>query len=252
MNDKLDTTAYYHVAYSRHRIMNPISEERLHFVLSNARLPAKPCVLDVGGGNGTLALLLAKEFDAQVTLVDTSSLWLAKAKKLFDAEGMLGHITFVEKDAAAFLTEENYDLISCLGTTLIYGSFQATLDQLQPMLAEHGSLLIGEATIDRSLPPAYKQYLDSQQWNVPSSRAIIQAIERSGLELAMILTSNRDEWDDYMNLQWIAIRDHARNNPEDAQAQEFLDWALDEQEIFLRYQRHYMDWNVLLIQQSLL
>jgi hypothetical protein len=50
-----------------------------------------------------------------------------------------------------------------------------------------------------------------------------------------------------MSMQWKAVSDHARRHPEDEQAQEFLDWVRDEQEVYLRYQRHWVEWNVMLL-----
>lgn len=240
-----DTTAYYHIAYRRHAIMNPISDDRFLFLAGSCLPSGARRALDIGSGNGHAALLLAEHCGLHVEQVDVSAQWTAEAAARFAARRLADRTTIHCMDAAFFeASPESLDLIVCLGTAAVYGNVTRALEVLAPALTPDGILLLGEATIDAPLPKRYAQHLREQGWHVPSSRELLEAFDATGLEVLMTLRATDDEWDRYMSLQWKAVSDHARAHPTDAQAQEFLEIARDEQELYLRHQRRLMDWTV--------
>jgi SAM-dependent methyltransferase len=243
-----DPVAYYHVAYARHHIMNPLEEKRL---LSAAALCAPQPggrVLDIGSGKGWASLLLAQEWGCHATLVDPSPRWTAEARELFDGAGLSANAEIHEMEATQFAPEDGiFDIVLCLGTTPVYGGFRSTVEALLPALAPGGTLIVGEPTIDVPVPKRFSSFLKEWGWEVPTMRQIMRDCAALGIELLCSLRSTREEWDTYMNLQWLALLDHARANPDNAQAQDFLEWMRDEQEVYLRYQRQYMDWTLMLL-----
>lgn len=248
MSEQLDSAAYYHIAYSSHRIMNPLADDRFLAIAGQCGLGPQSHVLDVGSGNGWPALLLARAWGCHCTQVDVSPQWTGKARALFEEEGRSALTDIHTMDARQFDIEEaQYDLALCLGTAPIYGGFAEALRVFAHAVSHDGFVIIGEPSARMPLPKRYAQYLEMLQWEIHGERQLMRILDESGFELLWNLRSTRDEWDRYMGMQWKAISDHARSRPGDEQAHEFLDWVRDEQEVYLRYQRHWLDWNVMLL-----
>jgi cyclopropane fatty-acyl-phospholipid synthase-like methyltransferase len=246
----LDTVAYFHIAYARHAIMNPLRADRLVALARRCIPSALPRVLDIGSGLGHASLALAAELDAYCVQVDSSPLWTARAEELFARHGMAQRTLILTRDAAAYHPPEaSFDAILCLGTAPIYGGLADALAALSPALRPGGVMIVGEPTIDLPLPRRYKTYIDNQEWAILSSGELLTVAENAGFELLECHRSTAEEWDEYMSLQWAAILDHARAHPGNSEAQEFAEWARDEQEVYLTYQRHYLDWNVIALRE---
>ena len=248
MSEQLDSAAYYHIAYRSHRIMNPIDDQRFLAIAGQCALGSESRVLDIGSGNGWPALLLARAWGCHCTQVDISAQWTEAARALFDGEAC-AHLTDIHTmDARQFDPgEADYDLALCLGTAPVYGGFRETLGVFARAVRHDGFVIIGEPSVRLPLPKRYAQYLAMLQWDIHGERELMRIIDDSGFELLWNLRSTRDEWDRYMGMQWKAVSDHAHAHPGDEQAHEFLDWVRDEQEVYLRYQRHWLEWNVMLL-----
>lgn len=248
MSEQLDSAAYYHIAYRPHRIMNPLDDARFLTLAAECGLGEYSRVLDIGSGNGWSSLLLARAFHCRCTLVDVSEQWTTQARALFASEGLeaLGEIHHM--DARSFYPgDAEFDLVLCLGTAPLYDGFSGALEAFTRVIKPDGYVIIGEPSARLPLPKRYAQYLETLQWDVLGERQLMRAIDDCGFELLWNLRSTADEWDRYMSMQWKAVSDHARLHPDDEQAQEFLDWVRDEQEVYLRYQRHWVEWNVMLL-----
>ena len=245
---EFDSTAYFHAAYSRHGIMNPLGDRRLLDAAGHCGLHSGSRILDIGSGNGWASFLLSRQWGCHATFVDPSPVWTQKAAALFSNNGIENRVELHQLEATDYSYEiESFDLVLCLGTTPVYGGFRQAILSLLPALAPGGMLLIGEPTIDSTPPKRYSNFLAEWGWNVLSISKVLKECDQLGLELLYSVRSTHEEWDNYMNLQWLAIIENARFNPGDEQAQDFLDWMRDEQEVYLRFQRHHMDWNLLLL-----
>jgi SAM-dependent methyltransferase len=248
MSEHLDSAAYYHIAYGPHRIMNPLDDARFMEITSQCGLGPSSRVFDVGSGNGWSALLLAREWNCHCTQVDVSERWTAQARALFAEHGLSDRCEIHCMDAQHFYPgQAEYDLVLCLGTAPLYGGFGDALKVFARAVRPDGYVIIGEPSARLPLPKRYAQYLEMLQWEVHGERQLMRTIDDSGFELLWNLRSTKYEWDRYMSMQWKAVSDHARAHPDDEQAQEFLDWVRDEQEVYLRYQRHWVEWNVMLL-----
>ncbi len=248
MSDYFDHNGYYHVAYERHTIMNPLSEDRMVFLGSQCGLSPRSRILDIGSGKGWASLLLVKEFGAHAVCVDNSERWIAQSKQLFSSTGMSDRAEFHCMDADVMpLGNECYDLILCLGTAAIFGSFEKAIRRLRSALSPHGHLIIGEPSVEKHTPKDYLRYLAESGWILMNAQSLFCQIRDNDYELLHALRSTKAEWDLYMGLQWKAISDNASAHPDDFAAQEYLEWMEDEQEAYLRYQRHFVDWNIFLL-----
>jgi SAM-dependent methyltransferase len=246
----MDFTAYYHIAFRHHTIMNPLSDDVLHQIGWHC-FPDSGRVLDIGSGKGYVSLFFAREHEAYCVQVDSSPIWTEAARQLFAGEELLGSTEIHCMDAADFQAGTGeYHCILCLGTAPVYGGFSDALARLVPALTPDGVLVLGEISTDRPLPGPYRRYLSRQDWEIPSTEEIQRDLAANGLETLFAFRSDSREWDLYMGLQWKAISDYARQHPADEQAAEFLAWARKEQEMYLRYQRHYADWTVYVLRQA--
>lgn len=248
MSEQLNSVEYYHIAYRPHAIMNPLADERLLLLAAQCGLNASSRILDIGSGNGWASLLLCRAYGCHSTQVDVSEQWTGRARALFEAEGLSSATDIHCMDASAFFLEPDaYDLVLCLGTAPVFGGFGPALDAFLGCLKDRGHIIVGETSAEPPLPRRYREYLDSFGWDILPSRTLLREIDEAGLEMLWALRSTHDEWDRYMSMQWSAVSDHARARPDDPQAQEFLEWVRDEQEAYLRFQRHWVDWNVFLL-----
>jgi cyclopropane fatty-acyl-phospholipid synthase-like methyltransferase len=248
MGDTFDSTGYYHVAYRPHAIMNPFSMERMQFLGLHIGVRQDSEILDIGSGKGYTSLVFAKHFGAKTTQVDISPLWIESAKKLFQENRLTRTARFLCMDASLYPIQENsYDMIVCFGTAAIFGQFGQAIRMLVPGLKPEGVLVIGEPSIETYAPKPYRNFLQESGWHVHDAQSLFKEIRKQKLEILFTLRSTKAEWDEYMSLQWKAVSDNARENPDDQEAQEYLDWMYDEQEVYLRYQRHFLDWNVFVL-----
>jgi SAM-dependent methyltransferase len=250
MSDTLDHVGYYHIAYQRHTIMNPLSEDRLTFLGSCCELSSSSRVLDIGSGKGWASLLLAKEFGTRVVMIDNSTVWIGRSKELFAEHNMSDHAEFYCMDASDYVFgERTFDLIICLGTAAIYGSFAHAIRNLRRGVRPGGYVIIGEPTVEKHAPKDYVRYLNESGWVLCNAQTLLEDIRNNEYEMLYALRSTKAEWDAYMGLQWIEISNHAVLNPKDPIAQEYFAWMEDEQEVYLRYQRHFVDWNIFLLRR---
>lgn len=245
MSDTLDTIAYYHVAYRTHRIMNPLSVDRFRSLVTSCGIPPSPRVFDAGCGKGWPSLVLAQSLNAHCLMADTSPLWIQEATALFQAHGLEEHADLRCTDAQTLCDViDPVDVALCLGTAQLFGGFEAALDALLHCVPEGGTIIIGEPSIDGSVPAPYRTYLREAGWEVLRSHMYFDIAISRDLELITVQRASAEEWDEYMGRQWASLKDHATAHPEDPVALDWLDWMRDEQVMYLEYQRRYMTWNV--------
>jgi predicted O-methyltransferase YrrM len=252
MESVLSYAQYYSIAYERMRILNPIPEDAFGLFADLAKLDQSSHILDIGSGKGYTALALTNHAGCVSTQVDISDEWNRRARTLFEQHELLEKTTIIGADASEFTIEkERYDMIICLGNSPIYGGYAQAVEAFMPGLKEQGTILIGEATIREDIPADYQSYLEQLEWILPNEEELILAIEEQNLELLYARRSSVEEWDQYMGMQWTTVNDYIRDHPQDDITGELVDWLRDEQESYLRFQRHFVDWTVYLLRKPL-
>jgi|GEM_PF-1268956 len=248
MHVAFNSIDYYHIAFRDHGLMNPLSEDRLLILAGHCGLGPESRILDVGSGKGRASLLLCRKWRCYSVQVDISEQWTSTARKLFEEQG-LQHRTEIRCEDAAKSSHapHSFDLAVCLGTALLYGGISSAMRNLTKLVRIGGHIILGEPSLDGNPPLRFRQYLDRTGWLIHSSRALLRIMDENRCRLLWSLRSTGEEWDRYMGMQWNAIHEYARQHPGDRQAQYFLEWCRDEQESYLRYQRHHLDWNVFLL-----
>ncbi|TQF69802.1 methyltransferase domain-containing protein [Pseudoalteromonas luteoviolacea] len=98
-------------------------------------------ILDVGGGQGQIALFLAQK-GHHVTLVDISEPMLELAKERAKKQGLLNDMTFVHAPLQEIPKQslKQFDLVLCHAVLEWVVEQQAALQILQSLLAPHGIL----------------------------------------------------------------------------------------------------------------
>ncbi len=250
LESEIDQSAYYHVAYENHDIMNPLGDERYIALGSLCGLGSSSRVLDIGSGNGHAALLLVQAFDCFVEQVDVSEKWTARAAALFAGHNLLHRTAIHCADAAGHaIPAGGFDLIICFGTAQVFGGFRKALLHILPGLRPGGCIIVAEPSIDVPIPRAFSAWLRESGWVIPSTVEYLRVIDRLALDILGVFRSTPAEWDAYMALQWKAVIDHLRANPRDEDAILFRAHAREEQEMYLRYQRHLMNWDVYVLRK---
>src|SRR5262249_20089978 len=122
---------WYAVVEARHELQNPTSPEKVRRLGELLGLDRSSRVLDVAGGRGGPALLLASEFGCRITLVELSSEFAAAARERADAAGVADLVEVVESDAKDFPIDPGaYDRALCLGASLAFDGLVSTLRAL--------------------------------------------------------------------------------------------------------------------------
>ncbi len=116
--------------------------------------PAKPRILDLGCGNGTQTVQLAKHFDGTILAVDNHQPYLDELKRRAEAAGVSEKIYPYRRDMRDLeLKDGSFDLIWLEGAIFVMG-FRKGLETCHRLLAPRGGLALSELVWSRPDPPA--------------------------------------------------------------------------------------------------
>ena len=126
-------------------------------------------------------------------------------------------LEFLEMDGADYLPEEGrlFDVSSYIGASWVYSGHEGTLKALSEVTKPGGLVIVGEPFW---LGKPSGKYLESQEVKKEDYGTHLSNIdtgESLGLTCVYTLVSNHDDWDHYETLQWLALDNYIRINPED-------------------------------------
>jgi cyclopropane fatty-acyl-phospholipid synthase-like methyltransferase len=108
----------HEIAEANHRILNPLTEEKLKLLGALCRLRPGQRLLDLACGKGELLCRWAQAFGIEGHGIDLSAVFLAAARERAKELGVEGRVAFRHDDAGtAELEEGAYDVVSCIGAT---------------------------------------------------------------------------------------------------------------------------------------
>lgn len=234
------------VSESSHRIMNPITPERIDEFGRALRLKPGMTMLDLAAGKGETLCQWALQHGITGTGVDLHPPFVAAARARAAELGVGDKVTFVDGDAAGYVADAPVDIVACVGATWIGGGFVGTLQLLEQSLKPCGLLLIGEVYW-RELPSAADALEGCQATSVedfPTQDEIVGLIQGAGYDLVEMVNADEYSWDRYVAPTWWNMREFLDANPDQELAPE-LRHLLDTEPVnYLRYQRRYLGWGI--------
>ena len=234
---------WYAVIESRHELQNPTSAEKIRLLGERLGLDGSSHVLDVAGGRGGPAVLLASEFGCRVTLVELSSEFAAAAHERARAAGVADRVDVVESDAKDFeISRGGYDAALCLGATFAFDGLEPTVRALAQAVPPRGLVAVGEPFWQAwPLPDGFdvEEYTDFV--SLPDT---VERFESAGVEVVSVIASSEDDWDRYESLRWFTLEEWLAANPDDPQAEEFRARGRANRERYLRWTRELLGWAI--------
>lgn len=236
---------HHEIAESRHRILNPITEDKLHLLGDLCRITPDMQHLDLACGKGELLAQWSSRYGSRGIGVDISKVFLEAARTRAEELGMADRLEYVEADAATYQANPNsYDIVSCIGATWIGGGLAGTLDLMRPALRPTGLALVGEIFWLSPPPPEASETLGIDPANCTSLAGTAERIHQAGFELLEMVLANQDSWDRYVASQWWTISDWLRANPDDPDAPAMRDFLTQARNSHLEYGRQYLGWGI--------
>lgn len=130
---------------------HPGGEALTSALVASANLPEGSRVLDLGCGAGTSAMLLAREFNLDVTGIDRSMQNLELARQRAGRAGLT--IEFSEADAHDLPLENDcFDLVLCECVFSLLGDAEQALDGVKRVLKPGGLFLVSDMAVTGALP----------------------------------------------------------------------------------------------------
>ena len=233
---------YFAVAEAYHELQNPTSREKILAAARAAGLGDGSRVLDLGGGKGGPATLLADELGCCVTLVERAPEFAEVAR------GRHANVDVVEMDAAAYQAEpESYDAALCLGASFVWSGLPGTLEALSAAVRPGGHAIVGEPYWKRWPLPAGYPGKDDPYAPLHETVAVFAAAD---LDVVAIVASSEDDWDRYESLHWQAVEEWATMNPEDPDRREILRTHRHWRERYLRWNRDLLGWAIVVARKA--
>jgi hypothetical protein len=234
---------WYAVVESAHELQNPTSPEKIRRLGEVLGLDQSSHVLDIGGGRGGPAVLLASELGCRVTLVELSSEFAAAARQRAEAAGVAGLVDVVESDAKAFAIEPaGYDAAVCIGASFAFDGLVPTVRALAEAVPSRGLIAVGE--------PYWREWPLPNGFTPPEGEDFlplaetVERFESAGVEVVTLIASTEDDWDRYESEKWLALEEWLAANPGDPQADEFRERGRRERERHLGWRRALLGWAI--------
>lgn len=235
---------WYAVVESAHELQNPTSPDKIRRLGELLGLDGSSRVLDIGGGRGGPAVLLASELGCRVTLVELSSEFAAAARQRAEAAGVGDLIEVVESDAKAFAIErEGYDAALCIGASFAFDGLVPTVRALAEAVPSRRLIAVGEPYWrEWPLPEGFAPPVGEEDF-LPLAETV-ERFESAGVEVVSLLASTEDDWDRYESQKWLALEEWLAANPDHPQADEFRERGRRERERHLRWKRALLGWAI--------
>ena len=229
---------WYAVIESRHELQNPTSPEKILALGRELRLEASSHVLDIAGGRGGPASLLAGKFGCRITSVERAPEIAAAARERGNRL-----VEVVECDAKDFDIEPaGFDAAICLGASFAFDGLVPTVQALVAAVPPRGRIAVGEPYWRVwPLPEAFAP--DEYEGFLPLAQTV-ERFEQGGAELVSLIDSSLDDWDRHASLRWSTLDEWLAANPDDPQADEFRERGRLNRDRYLRWTRELLGWAI--------
>ncbi|MEU7866743.1 methyltransferase domain-containing protein [Dactylosporangium sp. NPDC049140] len=237
----------HEIAEAGHRILNPLTEDKLMLLADICRLRPGQRLLDLASGKGEMLCRWADAYGIEGHGVDISTVFVPVARERAAELGVADRVTFELNDAADAVKSgehSGYDIVACIGATWIGGGLAGTADLMLRALRPGGVVLIGEPYWADDTPDEAYDALHTPRDAFTTLIGTHDRLEAAGLELLEMVLADGDSWDRYAAAQWWTVSDWLRGNRAHPDADAMRAYLADARRTHLQYQRRYMGWGV--------
>jgi len=187
--------------YQELEFLNPTSPETLLKIGHACRLNKSSCVLDVGSGKGTVAILWAQEFGCHVIGVDNLPRMIVEARRRVAQAGLSDRIVFRNLDATdidAQITDSS-DLVCSFGSLFIWG-FRQGLQRLINLVAPGGFLAVSDLFfLSQNIDPEFLRRAGYTQDEYPTLAELQECLNILNWEIVKTWEASPKEWQHYLD-----------------------------------------------------
>lgn len=241
----LDLPRLYTIREHSHRILNPITSDRLASLGAALQLVPGSSILDLACGKGELLCTWAREHAITGTGVDISTVFLASARERAAELDVAQRVRFVHGDAGQYVSESPVDVASCCGATWIGNGLVGTMELLERSLRPGGIMLIGEPYL-RNDPTrqALQACFGTTDVDYVPLPDLVARFHDLGWDVIQMFLADQEGWDRYVAAGWFNMRRWLDANPHDDLAGEIRAELTKSQLTHARYQREHVGWGI--------
>lgn len=242
----LDTWKYYDITHRKHLVCNPISEDKVERLARLLNLPGGARVIDIACGKGEFLVRLAEKYAISGLGVDISPYCIEDCEKKAADRVPKADIKFVQMDGAEFKPEQpvSFNLAACIGASWIFKGHNETLKTLKSWVIPGGWVVVGEPFWVQNPSQEYLEALGCQRESFGTHAENVELGEKHGLQLVHTIVSDKDDWDQYEGMQWLAADEYVRQNPGDPDTTELMNRVTSDKSNYLKWGRDSLSWAI--------
>lgn len=245
--------SFQRIAYEVREVCNGVEMSAIAAAVARTGLGPGAAAIDIGTGNGKVAIRLAERFGLRVTAIELDPVMAELARQRIAEAGAGDRVTLTVASASEVLARTPpVDLIVALGTTDVTGEGRPTPEAgfaaLRRSLKPGGWLLWGDVVWLQEPPAPLRQiteatnlYTDDAGWRAAAAAA--------GFELIDARISPPDVYAAYPEDSIAAVRTWLDHNPEAPEAAS-IRFHADRVQAITEFGRDYIGFGVYLLRNS--
>jgi SAM-dependent methyltransferase len=209
---------FHQIAYEALEVCNALEPETLAACVARTGLTPGARALEIGAGNGTVSVILARDFGLRVEAVELDWGMTTLAQARIAAAGVADRVILHRLRSEVLLADmDGLDLITAIGVTDPVGEGvrapRAMLEGLRPHLRDGGFLIWGDLFWAAEPPEPLRQLMEMT--NLHDTHDGWQAAARAaGYEVVSAEVSSEATWNRYLATMDGAARAWLDANPE--------------------------------------
>ena len=230
------------ILHSKQNIMNPMRDEKFDRFCKILNIPKYSRVIDFGCGKGEFLLRLESIYKISGIGIDKSPYCIEQCKMRKAERSPESSIEYLLMDGKNYISNETFDLTSCIGASWIWGGIQNTLKQLKNMTKKGGLIVLGEPYWIKEPSAEYLKLEDIKRDTFHTHYENVIMGDEIGLECVYTLASDLEDWDSYETPHWWAVSEYADKHPNDPELEEIWENMIRLKDTYLKYGRSTLGW----------
>jgi cyclopropane fatty-acyl-phospholipid synthase-like methyltransferase len=223
-----------------------MSEHKFERLIRLLNLKNGSRVLDIACGKGEFLIRLTERYNISGVGVDISPYCIRDCTEKKNARIPKSDLEFVEMDGVDYELDSRgpFDVTMCIGASWIFQDHRGTVQALKKFTKSGGMILVGEPFWIKEPSKEYLNADGMRKEQFTSHYNNVKIGEEEGLDCIYTLVSEKDDWDHYETLQWLATDEFIKSYPEDKDIQDLCERVKKMKEVFLRWGRDTMGWAI--------